>query len=1184
MAAANSILPGLMRFTLVSQGTIANGEFRNKPTGGFEVQTPCAPRTRNHAARQYGFFNHVLFLAIAGALLVAPAVECLAARKNHQPHAGMLRFPDVSATHITFVYANNLWHVPREGGRATRVAGPSGMELYPRFSQDGQSIAFTGNYDGNRDLYVIPMAGGIAERVTYHPSTEVLCDWTSDGQLIFATNGLAGLRRQQQLFQVSADGGMPKQLPVPYGANGAISSDGKWLAYTPHQRDGRTWKRYRGGMASDIWLFHLQDHTSKRVTDWEGTDSIPMWHGNKLFYVSDDGAGHRLNIWSFDVASGKRKQVTRFKDFDVKWPSIGPGENGMGEIVFQHGPNLKLLNLADGRITEVEITIPGDRPTIRPKMVDVSRSLATMDISPTGKRAAFETRGDIWTVPAKKGTPRNLSRTVDAAERSPSWSPDGQWIAYFCDGSGEYEMYIRQSDGNDEPRQVTNGQGEGYLYSPTWSPDSKHIAYSDKTGALFLHTVEGGETKKIDTEEWATPIRPRWAPDSNWLTYAKTGPNRVSSIWLYKVDEGTLQQVTAGMFNDTWPTFDRAGTYLFFASNRQFTSPTYEDVGTTFIYADTDRLFVVPLKAETGSPFKPESDEEEWDDGSDDDEEGDEKDGDDKDDDADEEDGDDDNKDGDEVDEDGDDEEEVEPVEIEIGDFERRAITIPVERGSFTSLAVNDKGHLLYTRQARRGSTDKPSIKIFDLDNDDREEETVLSGYGSFTMSDDGKKILVAKARSYAIVNSAADQKTDKSTLKLDGMMSRIDPRKEWTQIFREAWRIQRDFFYDPNMHGVDWVAVREQYEPMLADCVTREDVTFVIGEMIAELNVGHAYVRSGPEAESAPTVSVGMLGVDFEQLNGAYRIAHIHEGAPWDYDARGPLSQPNVDVKVGDYLLEVNGVAIDAERAPWAAFQGMAGQVVTLTVSEKAEVDDDARHVIVKTMNNEANLRYRSWVEEKRAYVHDRSDGRVGYIYVPNTGVQGQNELIRQFHGQLDKDALIIDERWNGGGQIPTRFIELLNRPVANYWARRDGRDWTWPPDAHHGPKCMLINGLAGSGGDYFPFYFKDRGLGKLIGTRTWGGLVGISGNPGLIDGGSVTAPTFAFYETDGTWGIEGHGVDPDIEVIDDPAKMVDGSDPQLDAAIDLMIEEVNRNPYVPPKRPPYPNRRGMGIPEQDR
>ena len=1111
-----------------------------------------------------------------------------------KPHPTMLRNPDVGATHIVFVYANDLWIVPRSGGMASPLASPPGRESFPRFSPDGRTVAFVGNYEGDEDLYTISVDGGIPTRVTHHPAGETLCDWTPDGELLFFSNAYSGLGRQSRLMTVAASGGLPKPLPPPYGANGSISADGTWLAYTPHTRDHRTWKRYRGGMATDIWLFNLKDNTSRKITDWEGTDSQPMWHGQTVYYLSDAGPNHRLNIWAYEVASGHRMQVTQFTDYDVKWPSMGPGASGQGEIVFQNGSDLHLLDLGTERSAVVHVSIPGDQPRISPRDVDASEFVQAWEVSATGKRAIVEARGDIWSLPAKHGSPRNLTRTSGIAERDPSWSPDGQWIAYLSDQTGEYELYIMQSDGNGETKRLTN-DGKWYRFSPTWSPDSKRITFTDKTGALYLHTIEGGETKLVDTDPRSQPMRVSWAKDSNWIAYSKSGKNRQGAIWLYNVGTGEKKQVTSGMFNDTWPTFDRKGDYLFFASNRDITSPTYEDFGTTFVYADTDVLAVVPLRDKVGSPWAPKSDEETWKDGDKDEDE--DKDGD-EDDDKD--DGDDvkgekkkdADGDADDADEDDDadskdhkkaDDKKIEPVEIELAGFERRALKVPVDRGSFGSLAVAKDGKLLYTRQARRGSTDKAAIKIFDLEDEKKEEKTVVEDAGAFLLSADGKQMLVRKGGKMYVVEPKADQKL-KDAVVQDGMTVRVNPREEWRQMFTDAWRIMRDFFYDPNMHGVDWNAMRVRYGAMLEDCVSRYDVVYVIGEMISELNVGHAYVRGAGDVERGPNVSVGMLGADFELAGGAYRITKIYEGASWDIDARGPLSEPGVNVKEGDFLLAVNGVPLDTSKDPWAAFTGKADKVVTLTVSEKPTRDDDAREVIVKLGGSESDLRYRAWIERNRAYVAEKTDGRVGYIYVPNTGIDGQNNLIRQFHGQLDKDALIVDERWNGGGQIPTRFIELLNRPVTNYWAVRNGRDWTWPPDSHQGPKCMLINGLAGSGGDAFPAYFRQAGIGKLIGMRTWGGLVGISGNPTLIDNGRISAPTFAYYESDGTWGIEGHGVDPDLEIVDDPALMVGGGDPQLDAAIEHMLSELERNPYQPPQRPAYPDRSGMGILTKDR
>ncbi|MEW6250221.1 MAG: PDZ domain-containing protein, partial [Planctomycetota bacterium] len=1194
-----------------------------------------------------------------------------AQRGERRPHAGMMRFPHVSATHIVFAYADDLWIVPRGGGQAFPLASPPGGEAFPRFSPDGQTVAFVGNYDGNRDIYTISINGGMPYRVTHHPAAEVLCGWTPSGRLLFFAT-YEGLGRQSQLFTVADRGGLPEKLPVPYGATGAISPDGTWLAYTPHTNDARTWKRYRGGMATDIWLFNLRDNTSRRVTEWEGNDSQPMWHADKLYYISDAGPSHRTNIWVYDPRTNQREQVTTFDEFDVKWPAIGPGPSGEGEIVFQYGANLYLLDLRARKSRPVEITVPGDRPAVRPQLVDVAGRIDSWDISPSGKRAVFEARGDIWTAPAEKGSARSLTRTSGAAERSPAWSPDGRWIAYFCDQTGEYELYLRQSDGRGQSQQLTyssdrpdpkvGGATEGkpgdkprepgenklaavFRYNLVWSPDSKYILFTDKTGTMYLHTVAQtakpaadkkkddktaehedkpatqaadvedtaqpaattepaatapaetqpvrrgvapvGETLVIDTDPWARQPQMSWSHDSNWLAYTRTCENQQSAIWLYALITGEKHQVTSGMFSDSWPTFDRKGEYLFFASNRHFANPTYEDIGSSFVYTGTDVLVVAPLRTEVASPWLPKSDEESW--GGESEDEAKEK-----------EEGENKGKESDKpapgggeerrprrrhpgaadvltaqrdpqedsdtqpasapatapADKDKDKDEDTKkkadktdkPLEIDLAGFEQRALQVPVDPGAFFGLSVAHDGKLLYVRGAgRRRGGGGTALKLFDLKDEDREEKTVLENAGNYAISANGKKLLVAQGGRYAVIDPAPGQKASKS-VPLDAMTVEINPREEWRQLFLEAWRLQRDFFYVPNMHGVDWAGLRDRYLRMLDDCVSREDVGHVIRELISELNVGHAYYFGGGEAGREPSVSVGLLGADFELAPGdgadqpaAYRIRRILIGGPWDLDARGPLSQPGVNIRAGDYLLAVNGVPVDARKDPWAAFQGLAGKTVMLTVSDKPVLDPNAplktaaaekkdekkegetadsadarakknaerftgqRDVVIRLLSGDGDLRYRDWVERNRRYVAEKTDGKVGYIHVPDTGVNGQNELFRQFYGQRDKAALIIDERWNGGGQIPHRFIELLNRPVVNYWHRRDGKAAPSPADAHFGPKCMLINGLAGSGGDAFPYYFRKAGLGKLIGMRTWGGLVGISGNPRLIDGTMV-------------------------------------------------------------------------------
>lgn len=1213
---------------------------------------------------------------------------------TRQPPAGMLRFPDVSATRIVFTYANDLWLVPRDGGTAIPLASPPGLELFPRFSPDGGTIAFTGNYEGNRDLYTIPVEGGIPTRVTHHPETEALSDWTPDGRLLFEWGGLSPWRISR-LYVVGAAGGLPEALPVPYGYDGAISPDGEWLAYTPTSRDGRTWKRYMGGLASDIWLFHLRTHEARRVTDWAGTDTLPMWHGRDLYYLSDAGPAHRRNIWVHHLDGGGSEQVTFFTDYDVDWPAIGPGPDGQGEIVFQLGPDLRLLDLGTRESRVVEVRVPGDAAKVRPRTVDAAEFIQEWQISPTGKRAVVEARGDIWTLPAKHGPPRNLTRSDGAADRDPAWSPDGRWIAWFSDRSGEYQLTLAQSDGKGETRTLTSGL-RTFPMRPTWSPDSRWIAFTDKGGVLRLFDLEKEELREVDRDPFGQPFGVSWSPDSHWLAYARTLEDQPSSaVFLHDLETGESHQVTRGMFGERSPTFDRKGRWLFWVSSRAI-QPVYSDLDTTFVYRGSEVLVAAPLRSDVAWPWLPKSDEEEWNGeakdagGEQEAENGAEENG------------------AEEEAEDaaapappladdpvsgtwegtihgpdpmppeglpftmhlrlagttvtgnirtplqsgelqdgvwdpaarelralvsvpdmpaialtvrlendslegaievqdvtytmegrrtatGSQEPEEEAaadagkkngkvvrVEIELEGLEARSFQLPVPRGNFGRLAVNHKNQLLYARLGTGGESRGTGIRLFDLEDEKKEEKTVQAGAVNFRISADGKKLLVIRGGRASIRPATAGGSG--KDVRTGGMEVRVDPRREWRQMFVDAWRMERDWFYDPNMHGVDWEAMRERYLPMVEHCASREDLDYVLGHLVAELNVGHAYVMGGGDGDRAARRSVGLLGCDFALEEGAYRITRIYGGADWDVDARGPLAVPGVDVREGDWLLAVDGMPLDPALDPWAPFQSKAGRTVVLTVSSRPVLDDEAREVLVEPVGSEARLRFRAWVEDNRRRVEEATDGRVGYVYVPSTGIDGQTELFRQFYGQIGKEALIVDERWNAGGQIPTRFIELLNRPATNFWATRDGRDWRWPPDSHQGPKCMLINGPSGSGGDAFPYYFRQAGLGKLIGTRTWGGLVGISGNPVLIDGGRITVPTFAVYETDGTWGVEGHGVEPDIEVVDDPSLMVDGSDPQLEVAIQHMLHELETHNWQPPARPAYPDRSGMGIRPEDR
>jgi tricorn protease len=1138
-------------------------------------------------------------------ILSAVVSAALAADPSSAPDAAMLRYPDIGRQDIVFVFAGNLWLVPKAGGTARPLTSAAGAETMPRFSPDGTKVAFGGNYDGNRDIYVMAAAGGTPQRVTHHPAAESLCEWTNDGGLVFAASGMEGIARAGRLYRVKETGGLPEALPVPYGANGTISADGEWLAYTPHSIDTRTWKRYRGGMQTDVWVYNLRTGESRRVTDHEGIDTLPMWGGGTLYYLSDatsdPKAPHKLNIWSWDPKSGASRQVTQFNDEDVKWPAIGDGE-----IVFQKGTRLMVLDLSSGKSRTVEVRIPGDRPTVRPRTEDVSDQLQGSSISPSAKRVAVAARGDIWTAPAENGVPRNLTRTDGVAERSPSWSPDGKWIAYFSDETGEYELWAMPADGKGDRRQLTKDGGP-FKTDIQWFPDSKKLIYQDKTGSAYLVDVETGDRKLVDKEPWDGGFDMSVSHDGAFIAYSKSLPERRNgSIWLYDVAKGESREVTSGMFADSSPTFDRAGDWLYFTSQRGFGNAQYSELDTGWAYQDTTRAYAVPLRKDVKNPWALEIDEEKGKDGEKKDAE--KKDKEKKDE----------GKEGDAKPADGKPAEEPKPAEeakpaadakpadgekkpegdvpadkkdepkkdepkkpitIDFDGFEARAIELPLGTQRIGGMGVNDRGQLIFSQGGQ--------VKVFDLKDKKREVKKVIDG-GGFQLTADGKKMLVGLQ-----IIEAAEGKTGKQVV-TQPMLVEIRPKQEWRQVVRDAWRIFRDYFYDPNMHGVDWRAVGDRYLSMVDDANSREDVGYIISEMISELNVGHAYYNGNREGSGGPSVNVGMLGVDWETAIGpdgknVYRFRHIVAGAPWDADARNPLQELGVGVKEGEYLLAVNGVPVDGSKDPWAAFQGLAGRTVSLTVGENPAMDDKVREVVVKPMGGEDGLRYRDWIEANRRYVSERSGGKVGYIYVPNTGLDGQSDLVRQFQGERHKPALIIDDRWNGGGQIPTRFIELLNRPVTNYWARRDQHDWIWPPDSHVGPKAMMINGLAGSGGDMFPWLFKHNDLGPLVGTRTWGGLVGISGNPGMIDGSGVRVPVFAFYEKDGTWGIEGHGVDPDHEVLDDPGVMKGGPhdggiDPQLDKAVELLLAELARNPVKHPDRPAYPNREGFGIAPADK
>ncbi|MTI30082.1 S41 family peptidase, partial [Xanthovirga aplysinae] len=1062
-----------------------------------------------------------------------------------QISARMFRYPDVSKSHIAFSYAGDIWIVPKEGGVAQRLSSPSGEEVFPKFSPEGSEIAFTGNYNGNSDIYLMPALGGVPKRITFHGGNDRLLGWNPSGdQLLFASTRESGRQRFNQFYVISKDGGLAEKLPMPYAELGSFSPDGKSIAYTDKTRVFRTWKRYEGGMAADIFLFNLADFSSQKITSNSSNQEFPMWHGDKVYYLSDQGEEKRFNLWVQDINSGEEKQLTRFTEDDVHFPSLGPEE-----IVFEAADELYLLNLSTEAYKTVEVKVVTDQLALVPKQDKVKDYLQNLSISPDGNRAIAEARGELFSLPAENGYVKNLTSTSGIAERFPAWSPDGKYVAYWSDRSGEYELTLLDLATNKE-RKLTS-YGPGFRYHLFWSPDSKKIVFIDQESHIRLFDLSKNRTVEVDQDNWLSEggLSAKdfsWSADSRWLAYSKSMDNTNQAIFVFDTQNANKHQLTSGYYSDSSPAFDPDGKYLYILTNRHF-SPVYGDFGNTFVYPNATQVAAIALRNDVPFILAPKNDEATVE--SEKEEESFKK-------------GKKNKKEKEEVEAD-----KPKSVTIDFSNIEERMVVLPPSPGNYSDLnAVS--GKVVYHQRPRSGGEDKTSpIKYFDLE--EREETTIVQDALGFQISANGEKVLVVENDlSGAIVELAADQKLEKK-LPLGEMDMTVEPKAEWKQIFMDAWRFERDYFYDKNMHGVDWEAMKEKYGKMMDVAVTRWDVNFVIGELIGELNASHAY-RGGGDTEKAKQETVGYLGIDWEIANGHYRIKRVVRGAPWDAEVYSPLALPGLEIKAGDYILEVNGRPVNIDQEPYAAFQGLAGKTVELLVNSSPSLTN-ARKVIVEPMDSEERLRHLEWIETHRKMVSDETDNRVGYIYVRSTGIDGQNELIRQFAAQMDKDGLIIDERFNSGGQIPDRFIELLNRQPLAYWAVRNGKDWNWPPHANFGPKVMLINGWSGSGGDAFPDYFRKTGLGPLVGTRTWGGLIGISGAPQLIDGGMVTVPTFRMFNPDGTWFKEGHGVDPDIEVPENPTELAKGNDPQLEKAIEWIKKELKENPYKKPEHPTY-------------
>jgi len=1090
-------------------------------------------------------------------LILSICLLTIASTASSQIDAGLFRFPDVSSSQIVFSYANDLWLVPKNGGEAIRLSSPSGMESYPKFSNDGKKIAFSGNYDGNGDVYVIPATGGQPFRLTYHGNPDRVTNWTADGKsILFASTRESGKERFSQFYTIDADGGAAEKLPLAYAEFGSYSPDGKQMAVVFRSQVGRNWKRYRGGTTGNIYIYDFAKKESQNISEGSTAgDEFPMWHKDHIYFLSDRGREMRMNLWRYEISSKKFKQLTDFKDFDIHYPSIGPED-----IVFEQGGKLKLFNLGSQKVSIVHVSLVTDNANLKPRVENVQEYIQNANISSDGQRAVIEARGDIFSLPATEGYVKNLTMTPGAAERYPSWSPDGTKIAYWSDASGEYELMLKDASGDAEPVRIST-LGPGFRYQLHWSPDNNKLAFIDKANQIMIIDTKTRQTHKVDKAlRWMYGQQARytvsWSPNSRYLAYHRDLENAHDAVFIYDFDTKTKHQVTSGYYDTGNPVFDTEGKYLFVATKQSF-RPQYSDFDNSFIYANSTQLAAISLRKDVPSLLAPKNDtvaikkiETEKLQSSDTTKKKDEKKSEKK-------------KTG--VDEQG---KSAKNTIIDFEEIEDRMAILPASAGNIWSLdAAKDK--IFFVRYGNTGDANsKSAVKFFDIEK--QEEKTVISDVGDYTLSFDKQKMLVSSMGRFAIINASENSKIDK-VLPVADLSMRLDPKAEWKQIFNDAWRFQRDYFYDAKMHGVNWNEVKTRYLKMLDGAVTREDVNFIIGEMIGELNASHTY-HSGGDLETSKTTPVGYLGVNWQPEGKYYKIKNIVRGSVWDAEVKSPVAISGVNIPEGSYVLAVNGIELTTSLEPFAAFAGLANKTVELTYNAKPSFTG-AKTVIVKTMANEYRLRNLEWIEKMRKRVSDATNNEVGYIYVPSTGIDGQTELMRQLNAQTDKKALIIDERFNNGGQIPDRFIEMLDRKPLAYWANRDGISWNWPPNVAFGPKVMLINGWSGSGGDAFPDYFRKRGLGPLIGTRTWGGLIGISGVPPLIDGGSVTVPTFRMYDKDG-WFKEGHGVDPDIAVPEDLGAMAKGVDPQLEKAIEVIKELLRTKGYKEPKIPDYEDR----------
>ncbi len=1063
----------------------------------------------------------------------------------------LLRTPDINGDLVVFVYAGDIWSTSANGGDAVRLTSHKGLELFPKISPDGKWIAFSGEYSGSRQVYIIPSRGGVPKQLTYYNDVGVMpprggydyivMDWTPDSKKIMVRmNRTPYGRRMGKYYLVSIDGGLEQPLQIPESGGGTLSPDGKKITYTPIAREFRTWKRTKGGRAQDVWTYDLVKNVSKRLTTFPGTDQQPIWFKNKIYYVSDRSLS--LNFWSYDLDTGKKSRITDFNDFDVLWPS---GNNGL--VAFEKGGYINILNLNTKSAKKLSVNINFDNPNTLPYFKNVSKFISRFGgtITSDGKRAIFDARGDLFSVPAEKeSVTLNLTRTQGIREMYPVASPDGKWIVYVSDRSGDYEFYLMDPLGKKKPVQLTSNT-KVWKFPPTWSPDSKKMFFADINRKLQIIDVESKKITLVDTGRKGNLTDTSWSPDSKWLTYSKAGGNNLGSVWVYSLKTGDKTRLTAERYDDGSPVFSLDGKYIFFVSNRDFDMNFQSGFSTMefdFVYNKTARLYALGLSESSPPLFREKNDLEKLNKPAvvkKDKKKGKAK-----------------------KQEKG--KKKVEVV-IDFKNINSRITVFPLPISRYGGL-TDVGGKILYFSNG--------GLYIFDMKK--KKSDLVMRGIGYGSLSADNKKFLYRARGSWGIADLKPKLKPGTGKLNLKDVVMKIYPLKEWKQIYNEGWRIYRDWFYVRNMHGVDWNRMKKKYAALLPYLSHRADLDFIFGELVGELNVGHTYVNWG-DFERVKRIDTGLLGAELipDKTKGLYKISKIYKGENWNRRTRSPLTEPGIDVNEGDYILKLNGFVVKTSNNPYKFLENRAGKKTSITVSKSGN-SSDAKTFWIKPLRSETGLKYFDYIESRRKLVDKLSNGRIGYIHVPDTAINGNRELFKGVYAFSNKEALIIDERYNGGGWSPQKMIEKLSKKTTVYWKSRDLELRPEPVFGFDGPMTMLINHYSSSGGDDFPYWFKKKKLGKLIGTRTWGGLVGYGWSPSLVDGPSFAVPSSAVVNTNGEYVVEGVGVYPSegFEVYDRPEEIAKGNDPSIEVAVKFLLKELKKHPPKKVKSPKDPDR----------